>query len=85
MVKQLDSKLQLMNQNKHLLAMVLGVSLLQLQESKVEVLTFKYVALVVVLATQMLTLDVVHHGLVGQHQLVARVVLMVVMVVEVQD
>ena len=42
-------------------------------------------ALVVVLVTQMLTLDVVHHGLVGQHQLVARVVLMVVMVVEVQD
>ena len=41
MVKQLDSKQQLMNQNKHLLAMVLGVSLLQLQESKVEVLVFK--------------------------------------------
>jgi len=41
MVKQQDSKLQLINQNKHFLAMVLGVSLLQLQESKVEVLAFK--------------------------------------------
>ena len=85
MVKQLDYKLQLMNQNKHILATVLGLFLLLCLENKVEVLTLKYLVLAVVLVTQMLTLDVLHHGQVGQHQLVVNLVPVVVTVVEVQD
>ena len=85
MVKQLDSNLQLMNQNKHILATVSGLFLLLCLENKVEVLTFKYLVLAVVLVTQTLTLDVLHHGQVTQHQLVANLVPVVVMVVEVQD